>query len=623
MHASCAYLLNWVHLLCQTLQTDEAHNFLGCIVLIVAIIGFIWHLGLIGRATVVIITLSITVLAVLVLSYLVHLHKAELNRLGTDIWKCVAAMRERERAAERGNSFVNADLLSHSYGRLEPVYLLAPQGMYGPLKQIEEINTRSRIRLTKLLSDLHQVRFANRESDQTESHSGAAFFFAFDPWDTCLRVPGGSFRYLTAAERAGLVKQGDMDDVFRTLLDESADTRISYRGYFSKYFRSLPAKSIFSQYKYLNSLTETGLDLGISSADILFETCPWPVNAERHLQTQIFRNILSSEINYSKSDWLKWTEALDVTCLGPWLGLSKNKILGIIRRLYRGSDNQESEPSNDSEILGQKVVISLFSYGFQGIVVGFFRSVPKEKHSGIISTLSQFGQTLADVYASARVAELSRVIESEPDEHALVGAIVKAVSPVKAVILEKDGRKVGYGLAKESDYWAGYRELSDEEMPDGTLTSWISFVTADGAVIYVDPISDIPGVDNEFAITRLETLLGAIFAEAASGNANALSVDEIQHLRTDFENYVREEKSSLAKWRQFYIVSKIEKNWGDGATVVSNSELKRFLQSSLRREVKSGYQVTSFAAEIEKIFGNKVALVKTRNVLSLSWSPAS
>jgi hypothetical protein len=38
------------------------------------------------------------------------------------------------------------------------------------------------------------------------------------------------------------------------------------------------------------------------------------------------------------------------------------------------------------------------------------------------------------------------------------------------------------------------------------------------------------------------------------------------------------------------------------------------------RDAKNGYQVTSFVAEFEKIFTDKVTIAKTRNALSLVWS---
>ena len=493
--------------------------------------------------------------------------------------------------------------------------------MYGPLKQIEEINSRSRIRLAEILSRKHSVRLATRDSDSSAGYIGAAFFFAFDPWHTCLRIPSGSFRYFTMAAQKGLISRGEMDDLFKTLLTQSADARRRYKGYFKNYFDRSAVKNITTRYYQLNSLVETGLDLDISSADILFESCPWPVIARKHLQTQLFGDVsISNDLNYySSSDWLAWTEALDITCLGPWFGFSKAELESAIGNLFGDKVEDLHGPSPD--LVGQKVVIPLFDQGFQGIVVGFFRDVPAKEQSSIISTLSQFGQTLADAYSSARVAEFKQMANSTVDDDTLLQGIIKAISPVSKVLLEKDGRRSGYSLYNEGEYWAGYRILSDEEISDGILSVRFCFRTQNGARIFVEPLHGLADVDEEFAEMRLESLLN-LFFKSSTANEHGLSLEWVRELRSEYQPYSDDRSASLAKLRQYYVVSKVEQHWQEGSVKITNNELKRFFEG-LGRDAKNGYQVTSFASEFEKIFTDRVTATKTRNALSLSWDKGS
>ncbi len=44
------------------------------------------------------------------------------------------------------------------------------------------------------------------------------------------------------------------------------------------------------------------------------------------------------------------------------------------------------------------------------------------------------------------------------------------------------------------------------------------------------------------------------------------------------------------------------------------------MEAELGKEIKNGYQITSYAPEIERMFDHKIGIDKTRNALTLSWS---
>ena len=498
--------------------------------------------------------------------------------------------------------------------------------MYEALKEIEETNFTCRAQLTALLSGVHDVKLIklegvprNNEDEQEQKAAvGAAFFFAFDPWDTCLRLPSNSFRYFTAAETVGLINKVETRNLLKLLFDQSVKLEKAYSGHFDFYLRSRAVRSTLAAFSQLDYASEIARDSGQSAADRLFEECPWPIIPGKNLKLTLFEDAqTSAEVNlYSKAPWLAWAETLDLICLGPWLGFKHEQIVDMVKGVW--GERQQAKPGGaPSSPLGKKVILPLFSTSFQGVVVGFFRNVLPENEGSIVTTLNQFGQTLANVYSSLRVQQLAKCLEEDMSAKVLAREVINAISPVRKVVVEHRGERFGFQINKEESYWAGYSPLSQRELSADWPEHCIKFVWLD-SVIYVEPISDVPQLDEVFARVRLENSLAAVFGSSPRGEA-ALQVDEVKHQLAELQEYVNEKNPSLAKLRQYYIVSQVEKNWDAGETKVSNIELKNFLERRLDRKINNGYQVTSFLTEVQKIFDDRISVAKTRNALSLSW----
>jgi hypothetical protein len=137
-------------------------------------------------------------------------------------------------------------------------------------------------------------------------------------------------------------------------------------------------------------------------------------------------------------------------------------------------------------------------------------------------------------------------------------------------------------------------------------------------------LTEVSHLHPEFTRIRLENSLRKTFGSitTASVSGPTLSFAKIRQLREELEANAEEDNVSLAKLRQYFVVQKIEKHWHRGAVRVTNSEMKSYLEGR-GRDAKNGYQVTSFVAEFEKIFTDKVIIAKTRNALSLSWSKSA
>lgn len=239
----------------------------------------------------------------------------------------------------------------------------------------------------------------------------------------------------------------------------------------------------------------------------------------------------------------------------------------------------------------------------------------------ILTSLIQFGETLSDIYADLRWKHFVEVLEADLAEEHLAREIIHVVSPVNKIVVSRDDRRAGFRIGYENNYWSGYKRLKAEELETEHSQRGFSVAGPRGAKIYIEPVIDVPHINPEFTRIRVENYLNQAFgAVAVTSNDEVLPQKDAQQLLTDFKPYTEDKAASLAKLRQYYVISKVEQNWEASSVKVTNSELKRFLETELGREVKTGYQVTSFAGDFEKIFSGKVTATKTRNALSLSWN---
>jgi hypothetical protein len=399
-----------------------------------------------------------------------------------------------------------------------------------------------------------------------------------------------------------------------------------YNGVFSPFFYESRVRTILENANQLEHLSGSALAVGASWADRLLETSPIPLQPSKHLEVQSFRPItLEGELDfYSQSPWLAWVEALDLICLGPWAGFRPDTNIKMVEALqHRVTKRTSNVIALENELLGRKVNLPMYSRGLQGVVVGVFTDVPKNEMEPILTSLMQFGETLSDAYSDLRLKAFSEALEGELDEEALAREVINVVSPIAKIIVSREGRQAGYKIGTESIYWAGYERMSPQQLNEKRSGHGFSVVGPHNAEIYIETLTDIPHLNPEFTRIRLENSLTKIFGSISIvTDGPVLPFAEIRQLREELEANAAEDNVSLAKLRQYFVVQKIEKHWHRGAVRVTNSEMKSYLEGR-GRDAKNGYQVTSFVAEFEKIFTDKVIIAKTRNALSLSWSKSA
>ncbi len=408
----------------------------------------------------------------------------------------------------------------------------------------------------------------------------------------------------------------------RTLIRHGAEMARIYNGKFSGFFSEPRIRTILRNLDNLQHLSEFALAIGGSWADQFYEACPFPLQPSRHLEVQSFRPVtLQGEIEfYSQTPWLAWIEAIDVVCMGCWAGLKSDIIIHMVRALeqrVRRLDMSVME-MGDTEF-GRKVILPMFSRGLQGVVVGLFVDVPNSQKEPILTSLIQFGETLSDTYATLRWKSFVEALENELEEDILAKEVINVISPIARIIVARQGRQAGYKIGYEENYWSGYEPLSKAELGERSDVGF-SVAGPDGAEIYIEPLTDVPHINPAFTRIRIESYLNQVFGSiTASSTGEELPLQDVRELLAEYTVYSKEASASLAKLRQYYVISKVEQHWQDGAVKITNNELKRFLEGQ-GRDAKNGYQVTSFASEFEKIFQDRITATKTRNAVSLSWN---
>jgi hypothetical protein len=498
--------------------------------------------------------------------------------------------------------------------------------VYKPLIALESLNDQCRSILTKLLLNRYKVRITTVAGNSAEEGiRGSAWFAAFDPWHTCWRQPPGSFSLFDVAIRNGIINSDEVLRLSNALLRQGSNIAKIYNGKFSFFFREPRVQFLLKHAEDPQHFSDTGLAIGSSFVDYLFERCPWPLMPD-DLEAKIFKEIPArgNLQLYAENPWLTWAESLDVVSVGPWLGLQAWEILNLYDALGQLAENKTSKIAISERIIGERVAIPFFSNGLQGIVLGFFFGIPADKKDSIHTTLLQFGQTLADAYSEMRVSRFISLLSAVTSLEDLAREAVDAFSPVAKIIVELQQRQAGYKLCYEHNYWAGYKQLTREEVESNSSLHRFTIKCAHGIAIHIEPITDVRSFDPDLFRIRLESGFRRILGPTDSFiRKEGLSIHEVQQRVRELETYMGDDKPSYAKMRQYYVAQQIERDLPLGETRVTNMKLKSFLQERTGAAVRNGYQISSYIGDVERVFPGKLKAEKTRYGVSISWKVAT
>jgi hypothetical protein len=443
----------------------------------------------------------------------------------------------------------------------------------------------------------------------------------YDPWNTCLRVVPGSFKYFGAAQRQGIINGAQSLELSLALIKCCCLLRGRYRGHFSYFFDQRQVSS------FLNCLQDEDQLLLLEAsegacADVLYEWVPWPVRPEHHLVARTLRSI-SFASAFSSDPFSATADAIEIASWGPWIGFSPWDVISILLKL-QAAPVSEVDDSPPLSVSGRRMMIPFFSNGFQGIVVGFFIGIDDTTAELIRTELLQYGQTLADKWSMIRRQHFHESLNRSFNLERMAENLTQMVSPVDYLVVRGGDQLHGYKLRHEGGYWAGYERLDREVAArlldleaDIHLERW----QISNAEVIIKTLSGHTMFDPVFTRARLELLLNhQVTGLPFERNEGYLVLETLRELETNLRHKAITGHPSHATLRQLCVVQKVVRHYQDEQVSITNSELKSFFSKYLKNNrSKNGYQISSHLNDLKKIFDNSVTISKTRNNITLKW----
>lgn len=521
--------------------------------------------------------------------------------------------------------------------------------MLDALSELASINSQSSARLHDAFDSLgvNSMPFNDKERSNAR---GTAFFAAFHSIDGCLRFPPLTVRFFQDAVKFDVLGNTEAKEISFNVAVCCRALREAYNGVFSAelssgVFRDFLSSSLSFQ-EFLRRESIHGW-----CVDAFAAAFPWPVKPDLHLRTPGFVPAILSRraiLGNAPSPFLRFMTAVDIAVLGAWAGFSLSDIKQGLSWLQEPSQSVSDDivlrPARGAE----RIAIPLFSYGFQGAVIGGFNGLTENQRESVLRTLIQFGQSLADNYASFRRNECLQILQRGRDAAAIANALLRVLSPVEHLIVEAKGRFHGYSLLREDGYWAGYREqlgpaASDlaRELRFETNTSGIeqSFM-GDSFRIMVKPVEGGVSLDPIFTWLSLQARLLEILnppGQAQEGDPLTLgmlaSLKEALESRTSRpgQNGAEKSRGYFGRLKRLCIVELVIENFERGEIEVTNNALKSRLERKLGpRPARrlNGYQIAGRALqrvrnEFDEEFKRYVKFDAVGpNKVRLSWMPA-
>ena len=495
--------------------------------------------------------------------------------------------------------------------------------VHDQLVALGELNRSCSPRLHTLLRDNHNIRLWP-DAEGPAGHRGTAIFSAYDPWNTCLRVVPGSFRYFGAAQKQGIINGRESLELSLALIDCCRNLKSRYQGHFSYFYNSPKVLSFLNCQTDIDVLHLLELVEG-ACADVLYGCVPWPVRPEHHLIARTLRSITFAR-SATEEPFSQTMDAIEFACWGPWIGFSPQNVKDILAELQSTPPGEDgTQQRSDLSVAGRRMMLPFFSNGFQGIVVGFFIGIDDIAAEHIRTELMQYGQTLADKWSMLRRRHFTEVLkESRSAEH-IAEFLVQLVSPVDYVIVRSSDQISGYRLRREGSYWAGHESIEREMLLH--LAQQKADIRLGGGEIpgieaAIKTLSGYSMLDPVLTHARLEMILQHHVEPQAAGPAKSLlTFDALQNLQDLLREKANSGRPSQATLRQQFVVDKVMRNFKSGQISISNNELKSFFEKAMHVDRSmNGYQISSHIGDIEKIFEGTVKITKTRNSIKLKWS---
>ncbi len=487
--------------------------------------------------------------------------------------------------------------------------------MPGALDKLALINSQSSTHLLDILETLN-VYSNSRTLCDGGAARGSAYFMAFHPECTCLKLPPLTVRFFQDAVKFNVLSNIDAQEISFKMAHCCRTLRQGYDGSFSHTLNTGVFKDFLSSELSLNDFLRKESVYGWCG-DAFAAASAWPVMPDIHLRAAGYFPANLSRCNiltYGSGPYLRFMNAVDIAVLGAWIGYSVKDVSQALSWLL---EPQRANAAEDVVLWPRgatdRLIMPLFSSGFQGVVLGFFAGLSPVQKEQVLKTVLHFGQSIADNYAFLRRNDCLDILRNGRDAKAIASALLRVVSPVEHLVVEVNSRFSSYSLENEDGYWAGYREQKGHLAADlgrklafeGKSVRFEQSYMGERFRVTLKPLPDHSGLDPVFTWLSLQARLSEVLHvsdQAQNGDpltlATLTSLKEGLESRTWLPGEGGRSHGSLGRLKRLCIVELVIENFERGQVELTNHLLKSRLERKLGPSVKlNGYQIAGRALE--------------------------
>ncbi len=499
--------------------------------------------------------------------------------------------------------------------------------MRNALSELASINSQASAHLREIL-ECHGIRSEYSGAARKPRARPNVYFAAFDPVQTCLRFPPLTVRFFQDAVKFNVFTNAEAQEIsFKVALCCQKHGR-EYKGAFSANLNTGIFGDFLSGAITRNGFLYKELVYGWC-VDAFASQMPWPVIPDFHLRVSGYRPVAVTKqgiLGRGRGPFLRFVNAVDIAALGACGGLSVNSVMQALSWLNGPCIPDDSpDVALDAPENSERLVLPLFSYGFQGVVLGSFTGLEASQKEPVFKALVQFGQSLSDAYASFRRNDCLQILRRDREADLIASAFLNVISPVEHLIVEKDGKFCSFSLQREDGYWARYRELrgpaagelSQQVGQQGKCFTLQQDYMGDRFRLIVKPVEDSESLDSIFTWISLEARLSeALQVAGATGGRDPLSLSMLTSIKEALEKkslhgpeVADRSRGDIGRLKRLCIIELIIENFERGEIELTNHLLKSRLEKKLgpRAPIKlNGYQIAGRALQrVQNEFGEE------------------
>lgn len=487
------------------------------------------------------------------------------------------------------------------------------------------------------------IVYPNGYTDIANMPRGCAFFLRFIPKETTFELQTGFPKYFQSSRGHDLISRKDAELLVTRLAALGSHLRANYKGRFLEELHT----------GVIGELLDSAADaeaLNLLQAtedwfpDLLHEQLRWPCVLNDYLMPSEF-----SPVTYDPSRIYKMAEnpiraliaGLGLVRTGHWLGLSTDDIHCALDLLDASS---QGEPPPDMHIpskeYAEKLVIPIFSLGFQGAIIGLFSRIEPHRKMRLRSILDQAGHCLGELYAMERRTKLMDFLrQSKATAKTLAEVALQIASPIEHVVVSSKGEHHGYAICKERNHLAGYNQKTGSEAQqlkqdrDNEILDLHSLDPP--AQIFIKPLRGYEALDPVIHGLRIKTALSEFFCTApgvlaissplkASSHISTLEV-ELDKVIIALQQQMGASHGRRAAAKYLCFFEFVKDKLGAKELRLTNAEMQRRMSLKLEISKLSGYQVTGealrkFSAEINDLLPDRFIFENLSDkVVLVSW----